>query len=225
MGLLVLTPYKPQPATPGDANQVANGFTAIEAVVNAITQANMGAGNKTTASAMSGGPPASPTDGDIWIALNVDANGTVWQFRYNAGSASSLKWEFIGGPSVMSIASPNVVVNAAPQVGATGYFYSTSYTTVRAGDYEVSGSHVIDPNGALAVITSDLFKGTTQLGEAVGNTISTAAAADFMTNTMASVPVSGVGAGVVIAMAINSGAPGTNKILRMLLAVKPVRIT
>lgn len=40
-------------------------------------------------------PPTNPQDGDEWL-LPV-GNGVLWRFRYNAGSASSYKWEFIGG--------------------------------------------------------------------------------------------------------------------------------
>lgn len=75
-------------------------------------------GPKVTTSAFSSGPPSSPSDGDIWIASNVDANGTRWQFQYNAGSVSSYKWEFIGGSplqasrgSTDAITSNNVIVS------------------------------------------------------------------------------------------------------------------
>lgn len=57
----------------------------------------VGITQKVTTSLLSAGPPASPADGDIWIATAVDANGTRWHFQYNAGSASAYKWEFIGG--------------------------------------------------------------------------------------------------------------------------------
>src|SRR5262245_8394309 len=43
-------------------------------------------------------PPASPQSGDLWYLPADATNGVVWVFRYNSGSASSFKWEFIGGP-------------------------------------------------------------------------------------------------------------------------------
>lgn len=56
---------------------------------------------KITTSPLAGGPPASPSDGDIWIATNVDTNGTRWQFQYDAAWATDAnKWKFIGGPPI-----------------------------------------------------------------------------------------------------------------------------
>jgi len=41
--------------------------------------------------------PASPVDGQIHNLIVDATNGIVWTFRYNAGSASAYKWEFLGG--------------------------------------------------------------------------------------------------------------------------------
>ena len=41
--------------------------------------------------------PVSPNNGDIWLYTADATAGTTWQFMYNASSASSYKWEFIGG--------------------------------------------------------------------------------------------------------------------------------
>ena len=62
-------------------------------------------GPKITSGAISAGPPKTPDDGDIWIALAAGANGENWQFRYNAGSASAYKWEFIGGSELSLLRS------------------------------------------------------------------------------------------------------------------------
>jgi hypothetical protein len=52
-----------------------------------------------TTSLMSGGPPASPADGDIWLATqNLAASGTqfvTWQFQWDATFSV---WRNIGGP-------------------------------------------------------------------------------------------------------------------------------
>jgi hypothetical protein len=50
---------------------------------------------KTTVGTLAAGPPGSPVTNDIWLATDVDANGTCWQFRYNSAEAT-YKWEFIG---------------------------------------------------------------------------------------------------------------------------------
>lgn len=43
--------------------------------------------------------PGSPADGQVVYFQNaaMAIDGVVWQLRYNAGSASSYKWELIGG--------------------------------------------------------------------------------------------------------------------------------
>lgn len=47
-------------------------------------------------------PPGSPVDGQV-IFYQADAtNGIVWQLRYNAGSSSPHKWEFVGGMALSS---------------------------------------------------------------------------------------------------------------------------
>jgi hypothetical protein len=97
-------------------------------------------GPKFTASAISGGPPASPADGDIWYATAVDVNGACWTFRYNAGSASAFKWEFIGGPPInyakLSSGSIDTITSIQPtfaNLPTTGT--AAQLVVPRAGDY------------------------------------------------------------------------------------------
>lgn len=85
---------------------------------------------KETVSAISGGPPASPADGDIWTATGVDTNGTVWRFRYNAGSASSYKWEFIGGSPLYTANNTGTSFNSA------GWTRIATVAINRPGEYE-----------------------------------------------------------------------------------------
>jgi hypothetical protein len=87
-----------------------------------------------TTSALSGGPPASPNDGDIWIATAVDANGARQAFQYNAGSGSALKWEFIGGFSQVVSPVGSITTASAVPVDLTG---GPTLTLARAGDYTV----------------------------------------------------------------------------------------
>lgn len=92
---------------------------------------------KITAGAFGSGPPASPQDGDIWIATGVDGTtGVTWQFRYNAASASSFKWEFIGGaPAIRQ--DPT---RTARSVGTINTWQTvpgiSAFTTARAGEYQ-----------------------------------------------------------------------------------------
>jgi hypothetical protein len=107
--------------------------------------------NRITSSAISGGPPSSPNDGDIWIATGVDTGGTTWQFRYNAGSASTYKWEFIGGKP-QGAQDTSFTVYSPSSVGAWQAISGASkptLTTLRAGEYEFyTYGRITVPTGA-----------------------------------------------------------------------------
>lgn len=60
--------------------------------------------------------PASPTDGQE-VYYNA-GSGTVWHFRYNASSSSPYKWEFIGGPGL--ITQDSATRSASTTSGAWG---------------------------------------------------------------------------------------------------------
>jgi hypothetical protein len=44
----------------------------------------------------------TPQDGDECYLIADAANGVVWHMRYNAGSGSAYKWEFLGGSDMVS---------------------------------------------------------------------------------------------------------------------------
>jgi len=81
--------------------------------------------------------PASPVDGQEYVLVDSTTAPTYqWRFRYNAGSSSVYKWEFIGGTPA--------VVNVAAGATATGGWVegdtNCRVTVPRAGDYVVSAS-------------------------------------------------------------------------------------
>lgn len=45
--------------------------------------------------------PSSPPDGTI-VNYDTGTDGVVWQLRYDSGSASAYKWQFVGGPALRS---------------------------------------------------------------------------------------------------------------------------
>lgn len=78
--------------------------------------------------------PASPYNGQEAILVNDVANPAYqWRFRYNAGSTSSFKWEFIGGSEWQA------AVAAQEQTASLYQNYvdlsGPSLTVLRAGDY------------------------------------------------------------------------------------------
>jgi hypothetical protein len=103
--------------------------------------------------------PTSPADGNIFIYLADATNGVNWAFKYNAGSASTYKWEFIGGPPILatvetdetttstsytdlSTTGPTVTIARAGNyyVRSTLYFYNTSSTAIVFSSIKVGSS-------------------------------------------------------------------------------------
>ena len=112
-------------------------YLADENVADLIN--NLYASGKLTAQALSTGPPSNPSDGDIWIATGVDSNGTIWQFRYNLGSSSSYKWEFLGGPPMIATVASASTLDSASYTDPTSGTTGPAIALTRPGDYLISG--------------------------------------------------------------------------------------
>lgn len=78
---------------------------------------------------------ASPANGEKYVYQADTANGILWEFRYNSGSASTYKWELVGGNYLFA----NINTNEGR--GSTGYAdlatNGPSVVLPLAGDYEV----------------------------------------------------------------------------------------
>ena len=141
----------------------AANLNALGAEVNGKVT-NGGGVPKITAQAISAGPPAGPADGDIWIATGVDARGTVWQFRYNAGSASAYKWEFIGGPAVVAPpvdTAENTASGVPVDLATVGPFFALPRPGDYTFEYGCRFSNTLQGNGnmcILAVNNVDLYQ-------------------------------------------------------------------
>jgi hypothetical protein len=81
-------------------------------------------------------PPGSPVDGQFWLLPADATNGVQWMFRYNAGSASAYKWEFVGGaPLSHEVAGDESTTSATyVDLGTLG----PTVTVPRAGDFMVA---------------------------------------------------------------------------------------
>lgn len=160
----VVSPSALVAGQPEDISVVLANFNAIAAVLNGgIDNANINASAAIALSKLAGYPsdntkfargdgswavppiptvgygtsfPGSPADGDEYILVDSTSAPTyAWHFRYNSGSGSSYKWEFIGGsPVVLEVAT-------AQSTTSTSYTDLTtsgpSFTTPRAGDWVV----------------------------------------------------------------------------------------
>jgi len=92
-------------------------------------------------------PPASPVDGQIWMFPVDAANGVMWHFRYNAGSSSPYKWEFIGGPPYYSgYAGADTIATANAWTYPSAN--NCDFLATRSGDYMGYGQAVFQLNAA-----------------------------------------------------------------------------
>src|SRR4029077_19617212 len=152
-------PYVQQPwtdnVTPVDAahmSHIENGIAAVDA--NASTALVGKPSYGTTL-------PASPVDAQEAILVDSVTNPTYqWRFRFNAGSTSPYKWEFVGGPSCRRGHSGSAVLNTLPAV--SGYYYDSGcvMSSPRAGDYQIDGWVSVDlVSGASTYFILSAFAG------------------------------------------------------------------
>jgi hypothetical protein len=130
----------------------ANGVATLDAN-SRVPTAQRGTSYGTT-------PPASPVDGDIWVLPADAAAGVMWVLRYNAASASTYKWEFVGGGVLYAM----VQTTESTAVNSQWVNLTTdgpSITVPRAGDYYVQVG---------AQIASTIAAAAHSAGAAVGDT-------------------------------------------------------
>lgn len=96
--------------------------------------------------------PASPYDGQEAVLVDSVTNPTYqWRFRYNAGSSSTYKWEFIGGTQVdIVVSSDETTVTVGTWIDLTTV--GPVFTASRAGIYRCVGNvdtyHSVAPAGS-----------------------------------------------------------------------------
>jgi hypothetical protein len=163
--------------------------------------------------------PVAPVDGQEAILVDNVANPSYqWRFRFNAGSSSPYKWEFIGGSDALvqvatdqTTATNNAWVNLAT-VGP-------DFIVPRAGDWAV----FMQAN-AYGVATS------MYIGVAVGDTTPVASTSFLASASLsASVPagrgvLTGVAAASALRMRYFMVAAGTGHWSARMLFVRPVRV-
>lgn len=109
--------------------------------------------------------PAAPVDGQEAILVDSLTNPSYqWRFRYNAGSSSAYKWEFIGGAPLSAYwgvsavySAPDNNMNPVPAAG-------TRITLPRAGDYFVETKLSGQDGGAAN--STDIYMNTAYVGGA-----------------------------------------------------------
>lgn len=91
--------------------------------------------------------PSSPTDGMEYILVDsVSAATYIWRMRYNAGSASGFKWEYVGGNPKKSYTV--AAVSSAAGSGVWSAALGTALVVPNQGEYDLRWSGHDDGNGA-----------------------------------------------------------------------------
>ena len=100
--------------------------------------------------------PATPYDGQV--AYFSPLAGVVWAFRYNAGSASTYKWEFCGGSCWLVQQAGLLVVNPTTAGAWVDDANTPALTLPRAGEYVVAhGVFMSNTAGSQGVLADDVW--------------------------------------------------------------------
>lgn len=118
--------------------------------------------------------PVQVPDGfEVYFVASA-TNGVVWRLRYNSGSASSYKWEVVGGaPLHLRIDTDETFSGATAWVDATTA--GPTITVPLAGDYEYDASANLYSSGQTAAATFHigLKLGAAAMGNEIGQSAPT----------------------------------------------------
>ena len=106
--------------------------------------------------------PATPVDGQEAILVDSTTNPSYqWHFRYNAGSSSAYKWEFVGGAPLSSQVFSNESTSSTTYADLATV---QSITVPRAGDYRLRFGFDGYANGTSSALTGAITRAGAQLG-------------------------------------------------------------
>lgn len=163
--------------------------------------------------------PASPTDGMEYVLVNsVTAPTYQWRFRYNAGSSSAYKWEFVGGsPARSDVATGESTASATP-VDLT----TTQWITLpRAGDYDVLYGCDASNTGAGNANSANITVG----GATLSTGLHTTPVANYGEAIVRADTLLGRAASDIAKLQFNITFGGTGTFARRYLRVTPVRVS
>jgi hypothetical protein len=109
--------------------------------------------------------PTSPVDGQECYYLADATNGVIWHLKYRAASASTFKWEYVGGAPLFT--KQTVTNSSITTTTATAFTNRPSDITLPlAGDYDVRfGARLFVQNPAGSNIALRLFAGATDVAD------------------------------------------------------------
>lgn len=169
--------------------------------------------------------PVAPVDQQEFILVDsLTAPTYTWQFRYNAASLSTYKWEFIGGSDAVVTVATDESTTSITFVALTTA--GPSFTLPNQGDYEIGvqcqfyasggvvGAMGYDLGGTAATV------GKAATGNGAGAVIAEAQAVSAWFRE-AAVPAS---TAVVAKYRAHDNGAFTNHFLNRVLRVRPVRL-
>jgi hypothetical protein len=165
--------------------------------------------------------PASPTDGQEAILVDSITNPTYqWRFRYNAGSTSAYKWEFIGGSDVL------VLIATQETTTSTGFTdlatVGPSFVVPRAGDYDVWAGLALGNSTADQAAQAGVALGA---GTPVNAALAYAPVANALTSVGLSEKQAAVAASTELRMRYALTGTGTAIFRARWMRVRPVRVS
>lgn len=166
----------------------------------------------------------TPADGDEVYLVADSSTGTIWHFRYNAGSSSAYKWEFLGGPALYSNITPQ------EQIGTSGSLVDLttvgpSITLPRGGNYYLSWG--ASSEGTVSRdVTIAPTKGGTRVAGIDLLIYSRITSEMLLPGSMESPTNVTLSASDVVKLQYQSNATGANEsFLNRWLSIRPIRIS
>jgi len=162
--------------------------------------------------------PASPVDGQEAILVDSTTNPTwQWRFRYNAGSSSAYKWEWVGGsPWISDVATGETTTSTTPAALTTPQFLNTP----RAGDYLVR----VSAQASLTVAAFNVFVGVGVTASYYTQVGVSSPAANYSVHLAREARLNGRIAGETLAFVVSVDS-GTGTFRNRSLAIFPSRVS
>lgn len=167
-------------------------------------------------------PPASPVDGQMWVFPADATNGVNWMFRYNAGSASAYKWEFIGGAPIYAAVTADESLGASTGSWVNVTTIGPDVSAARPGDYRADVRARC--NCANAGLVHLGVANASVSSTAVGTWASASLAAGAYADLAAQTSITGVSGGQTLRATYFSNIAAATYGLRS-LTVTPVRVS
>jgi hypothetical protein len=194
-----------------DSANIKDGSIALGDLAPA-TQAAMGAPPQVSSL------PAAPVDGQEAYLLVDTTTGVQWHMRYRSGSASTYKWEFLGGGTVTAEATVGSAPTSANVWTDPGDMH---FNLPTAGDYIISFggfcfNSSVNQSSRVGMAATNLAP-SVNYAEFVQSS-STSGAGAFVTRTIRANAISGV-----LSLQVNLNAT-TGYVDRRWFTVTPVRL-